>query len=116
MSFQLHPQIHEFDAQLRDQSTSLANVTDDIGEEEIPPEPISQLDEKLLEKLKTWRIRCAETNSIPAYMVAHNSALESLATIKPITPQQLVAVPGFGKMKVEKYGPEILAIIVDHGF
>jgi ATP-dependent exoDNAse (exonuclease V) alpha subunit len=114
MSFQLHPLIHEFDIQLRDHSAELASITDDIGEEEIPAEPVYELDEKLLEKLKNWRIQKAQANGIPAYMVAHNTALEALATIKPVTPQQLIVVPGFGKMKVEKYGLEIISIIAGH--
>lgn len=114
MSFQLHPLIHEFDVRLREHSAELATVTDDIGDEVIADQPTYELDDKLLEKLKIWRLRRAEINKIPAYMIAHNTALESLATLKPITPQQLIGVPGFGKSKVEKYGPEILTIIVEH--
>jgi ATP-dependent DNA helicase PIF1 len=114
MSFQLHPLIHEFDISLRDQSAELASETDDIGEEEVSAAPVYELDEKLLEKLKAWRLRRAQADGVAAYMVAHNAGLEVIATLKPLTPQQLIALPGFGKSKVEKYGPEILGIVADH--
>ena len=114
MSFQLHPLIHEFDASLREQSSELASITDDIGEEELSDTPIYELDKELLEKLKAWRLQRAKADEVAAYMIAHNAALDTLATSKPVTPQQLIALPGFGKSKVEKYGPEILGIIADH--
>jgi ATP-dependent DNA helicase PIF1 len=111
MALAMHPQIHDLDNQLRAASESLANITDDIAEEKAAATPI--LDEELLEFLKAWRLKRSRQDEIPPYMIAHNIALEAVATRKPATPQQLLSTPGFGASKVDKYGADILAIVSD---
>lgn len=110
----LHPLIHEFDASLRDQSSNLAAETEDISDEVETAAPAEELDELLLEKLKSWRARRAQADDVAAYMIAHNAGLEAVATAQPLTPQQLVSLPGFGSKKVEKYGTEILSLVAKH--
>jgi ATP-dependent DNA helicase PIF1 len=113
-AFQLHPQIHEFDHQLRQSSAAIAAITDDVADQEEVPEPVYELDPILFEKLKSWRLRRAQADGVAAYMIAHNAGLEAIASSKPVIPQQLLAVPGFGSRKVEAYGPEILGIVNKH--
>jgi ATP-dependent exoDNAse (exonuclease V) alpha subunit len=114
MAMQLHPDIFAFDAVLREASAALAGITEDVPEEvEIEPSE-SLLDEALLTKLKAWRLGRAQTDRLPAYIIAHDRALEALAIRPPLTPQQLLATPGFGAKKVENYGSEILRVIHRH--
>ncbi len=116
MALTMHSQIHDLDRQLRQLSTHLADDTDDIAEEIIAPkaEANANVDQELLAKLKTWRLQRAQTDSVPAYIIAHNTTLEAAAAAAPTTPQQLLALPGFGSRKVETYGPDILAVILSH--
>jgi ATP-dependent DNA helicase PIF1 len=114
MALNMHPQVHELDARLRRASTALGEITDDIGEEVIIEKTDPIVDEALFTKLKDWRFKRASADQVPAFMIAHNSALSGIAAAPPATPEQLLALPGFGKRKVETYGPDILAIVTAH--
>jgi len=111
----MHPQIYEFDADLRYSSDLLSDATDDIAAEVAAAPPAAPIvDEMLFAKLKQWRSRRANADKLPAYIIAHDAALSAVAASEPLNPQQLMAVPGFGSRKVETYGPDIIAIVIDH--
>lgn len=114
MALNMHPQIHELDARLRHASSQLSEITDDIGEEVIIERTEPIVDEALFTKLKDWRFERATADKVPAYIIAHNATLSGIAAAPPTTPEQLLALPGFGKKKVEAYGPDILAIVDAH--
>ncbi len=115
MAMQLHPDIFTFDTELRAASQTLAEQTSDVADEASEPEPeMPQPNEELLQKLKRWRLQRAQADSVPAYIIAHDRTLEALATNPPTTSQQLLATPGFGPAKVEKYGADLLAITGEH--
>lgn len=110
----MHPQIYELDEQLRLASEALAQITEDIGEETETQSSGKPIDQALYEALKNWRFDRAVADDVPSYVIAHNAALEAVAIAHPKTPQQLLALPGFGKTKVERYGDDILAIVAAH--
>lgn len=118
MAFTLNPQIYELDSRLLQASVNLAKITPDIADEQ--PESkrsnmASVVDQNLLSKLKNWRLARSRLDKVPPYIIAHNSTLEAIAsTSKPLTEQQLIAIPGFSSRKVEKYGAEVVAIIDAH--
>jgi ATP-dependent DNA helicase PIF1 len=118
MALTMHPEIYELDAWLRQQSELLAARTPDMVEEaaqtSTPSAGKLNMDDALFTKLKIWRQKRAQTENIPAYIIAHNAALEAVATKPPASPQQLLALPGFGSRKVEAYGSDILAIVSAH--
>lgn len=115
MAMAMHPQIHELDISLRRDSASLAASTEDIPEEvAAPPQTKPVIDEVLFTKLREWRVQRAQADNVPAFMVAPNTALSAVAAAMPTTPQQLLALSGFGSRKVEAYGPDILAIVTAH--
>jgi hypothetical protein len=114
VALQLHPDIYDFDARLRAASSMLADEIGDVSEVKVPEpsdtkDPVYDVD--LLETLRTWRVNRAADRKVPVFMIAHNKALEEIATRKPRTEQQLLAVKGIGKRFVEVYGPEVLALI-----
>jgi len=119
----MHPAVHELDQTLRQTSSQLASQTDDIGDEAEPESTrtaaaqaaaLSPADEQLFTKLKAWRSRRAQADSVPAYIIAHNTALSAVAAAKPTSARQLLALPGFGSRKVEAFGDEILAVVAGH--
>ncbi len=112
IALQLHPAIYEIDAELRTRSTALANITLDAPDEADEPKPAKPIvDEQLLSKLKEWRRKRAEADSVPAFIVAHDSVLTSLAASPPQSMAGLGATKGFGPKKVESYGTEILDVL-----
>jgi DNA helicase-2/ATP-dependent DNA helicase PcrA len=68
-------------------------------------------DTPLLGALRTWRTGRARADAVPAYVVAHDSTLSSIADARPTSLAALRRVKGMGPAKLEKYGPEILAVI-----
>ncbi len=65
----------------------------------------------LLEALQVWRRDRARQDAVPAYVVAHDSTLVAIAADRPQSISQLRRVKGMGPVKLDSYGPEILAIV-----
>lgn len=50
----------------------------------------------------------------PIYMVASNKTLKELATLLPLSPEQLLSISGFGEAKVNAFGNDFLSIIKNY--
>jgi DNA helicase-2/ATP-dependent DNA helicase PcrA len=72
-----------------------------------PAEP----DDPVYAALKKWRLQRATADDLPAYVVFHNSTLAEIAGRRPRDLSELGTVPGVGPTKLERYGPEVLAIL-----
>ena len=116
MALRMHPSIYEFDRELRKLSSVLSAITEDAADAiDIPDEPENaNLNRELLVELKQWRLKRAAADSVPAYVVAHDSTLELVATKLPSSSQSLLGLKGFGTAKVDKYGSDILKLVVKH--
>jgi ATP-dependent DNA helicase RecQ len=71
--------------------------------------PVDPADLGLLEALREWRIRASDGK--PAYTVAHNSTLESIAALRPGSLTELEKIKGIGPAFVERHGDNVLALI-----
>lgn len=65
----------------------------------------------VFERLKQWRTEKAETLKVPKFMVCHNSELINIAFHHPKNVAGLKKIKGFGDIKVEKYGEEIISVL-----
>lgn len=77
----------------------------------LAPPPGPSLDAALLDRLKEWRRRRASSDGLPPYVIAHDSHLESIASLRPTNPAELERCDGIGKSRLERYGDEILAVV-----
>lgn len=113
IALQLHPLIYEIDAELRQLSTALANITNDAPDEAVEETRSAKpvVDEELLARLKAWRRKRAEQDGVPAFIVAHDTVLAGLAANPPASIAQLRAAKGFGSKKVDTYGSEIIEVL-----
>jgi len=68
-------------------------------------------DAELFERLRTLRKKLADEAGMPAYIVFSDMTLKAMATTQPSTPSQMLAVPGVGPMKLERFGAAFLAEI-----
>jgi ATP-dependent DNA helicase RecQ len=68
-------------------------------------------DEELFSSLKTLRKRLAEQQGVPAYVVFSDATLAAMATRRPRTTEELLAITGVGQTKLHRYGAEFLATI-----
>lgn len=64
----------------------------------------------MLERLKAWRLAEARAQSVPAYVILHDSTLAEIARQRPHRVADLAAVPGIGARKLERYGEALLGI------
>lgn len=68
----------------------------------------SSVDDALFEQLREWRLRCAQRQKVPAFVVFTDATLTAIAEARPVDETALAAVPGVGKAKLERYGAEVL--------
>lgn len=71
------------------------------------PEP----DGDLVASLRAWRLETARTTGVPAYVILHDATIEALASLRPRTTDELLAVPGLGPVKAGRYGPSLLSLV-----
>jgi DNA helicase II / ATP-dependent DNA helicase PcrA len=69
----------------------------------------------VFEALKAWRATKARAANVPAYVIFNDATLVAIAESRPGTPRDLLALPGIGPVKVERHGPEVLAVVAEHG-
>ncbi len=70
----------------------------------------SSYDEAVYDALRRWRKERAAAEKVPAYCVFTDATLTALAEMRPVDVPGLVAVPGIGVAKVEKYGDDVLGL------
>jgi DNA helicase II / ATP-dependent DNA helicase PcrA len=67
-------------------------------------------DEVLLAKLTEWRRATARDQKVPAYVVFTDVTLQVIAERRPRSEAELVAVPGVGRVKLDRYGADVLRL------
>jgi DNA helicase-2/ATP-dependent DNA helicase PcrA len=70
----------------------------------------ADLDEALLARLTEWRQSTAARQKVPAFVVFTDVTLQVIAERPPRTEAELAGVPGVGRVKLDRYGAEVLAI------
>jgi DNA helicase-2/ATP-dependent DNA helicase PcrA len=71
-------------------------------------------DPAVVDALRSWRAAAARAAAVPPYVLLHDGTLTALATARPATLEELVAVPGIGQVKAARYGATLLAVVADH--
>jgi RecQ family ATP-dependent DNA helicase len=71
----------------------------------------ADVDEDLVTRLRSWRLHRSQADAVPAYVVLHDATLRELAAIRPQTLGELAGVKGFGPVKLERYGDDLLAVL-----
>jgi RecQ family ATP-dependent DNA helicase len=107
---------------LLEQAGALVEVTTDDGyrvlhvDPAVPPPRIRtgaavDVDEDVVERLRRWRSDRSREDAVPAYVVLHDATLQELAATRPKTRGELATVKGFGPVKLERYGDDLLQVL-----
>jgi ATP-dependent DNA helicase RecQ len=72
---------------------------------------VADVDESLITRLRSWRLERSQQDAVPAYVVLHDATLRELAALRPQSLAELAAVKGFGPVKVERYGEDLLTML-----
>lgn len=96
-----------------------SNVNDEIKEKHIENIKNNNFNKKVIKKsydkiitdLKEYRLNCSKKENIPSYIIFNDQTMYSLANARPKNIYQLTFIKGFGEVKIEKYGKDIINII-----
>ena len=87
----------------------------DVDEEEPQSGGInSVLDQELYVALKDLRAKKAKQKNLPPYVIFQDVSIEQMATMYPITIEELKNIQGVGDGKAKRYGKEFLDVIKKH--
>ena len=97
---------------IKRQEDGIKKICDAILKYQVKQESVKEnKDECLYLELKEYRNRKRIEENVEAYFVFNNETLDDLINKKPKTNEELYKVVGFGKIKTDKYGSEIIKII-----
>ena len=95
-------------------------IVEDVDFEEVEEEIESSggasfaVDPALYSMLKSLRKKMAKNLEVPPYVIFQEASLEAMATIYPVTLDELQNIPGVGAGKAKKYGKEFCQLIKTH--
>jgi len=69
-------------------------------------------DEELFQRLRTLRKELADRQGVPAYIVFSDKVLREMAARRPAGASEMLAVPGVGPAKLDRYGDAFLRELV----
>ena len=84
--------------------TSAMNLNERVG-----------VDEGLFQKLRRVRERLAAKEFVPAYIVFSDATLRDMCNKRPSDEEEMLAISGVGKYKMDKYGEAFLEAIAEFG-
>ncbi len=95
-------------------------ITEDIDFDEVEEEAPMRgggscaVDPALYTMLKDLRKKLSKQLEVPPYVIFQDPSLEAMATIYPVTLEELQNIPGVGAGKAKRYGEEFCKLIKRH--
>ena len=95
-------------------------ITEDNDFEEVEDEAPARgggscaVDPALYSMLKDLRKKLSKKLNVPPYVIFQDPSLEAMATIYPVTLDELHNIPGVGAGKAKRYGEEFCVLIKKH--
>jgi superfamily I DNA/RNA helicase len=86
----------------------LARARDAKG---LPPVETDPLVGPVAERLTQWRRRLARASGVPTQVLLHDATLQLLAERRPRTIEELLTVPGVGRVKAARFGSALLEVL-----
>jgi len=67
--------------------------------------------ETLFDALRAWRSTQAKAQSVPPYVIFHDTVLREIAAVRPASLDELGQIKGVGASKLQRYGEGVLGIL-----
>ena len=90
------------------------NEFNDDDEDDMSEGQGSALDPTLYAMLKDLRRKVAKRLNLPPYVIFMDGSLEQMATVYPVTLEELQNIQGVGAGKAKKFGKEFVELIKKH--
>jgi ATP-dependent DNA helicase RecQ len=65
--------------------------------------------------LRAWRMAEAKAQSIPPYVIFHDTVLRDIAAVRPQNLEELSQIKGVGASKLQRYGTRVLVVLAEAG-
>jgi ATP-dependent DNA helicase RecQ len=72
---------------------------------------LDEAGQRLFESLRLWRAETARSQGVPAYVILHDRSLREIANRRPASPVELLAIPGIGQAKANRYSEALLRLV-----
>lgn len=106
---------HKFQKEPEEFYVSEDNDFDDAPDEMgIPGAGGGEIDPALFHALSDLRKKMSKKLNVPPYIIFQDPSLEAMATVYPITIEELQNIPGVGAGKAKRYGKEFCDLIRKH--
>jgi ATP-dependent DNA helicase RecQ len=69
----------------------------------------------MFEALRQWRATEARSQSVPPYVIFHDSVLRDIAAVRPAGLDELGQIKGVGASKLARYGARVLGVVLGAG-
>jgi ATP-dependent DNA helicase RecQ len=69
----------------------------------------------LFDRLRALRRQIADAEGVPAYIVFSDAVLRDMALRVPKSERELLAIPGVGPAKLQRYGERFLSLLASGG-
>ncbi len=77
----------------------------------LPAVELDAGDQALFEALRQRRLQLAREQSVPPYVIFHDSTLRELASRRPCSDAELRDISGIGEQKLARFGQDFIAVI-----
>ncbi len=84
-----------------------------LEKQEVKEKKSKSIANSLFEILRKLRYEISKDEEVPAYVIFSDAALRQMETERPMSDQELLAIDGVGKAKLEKYGDAFIKAIID---
>jgi ATP-dependent DNA helicase RecQ len=71
-------------------------------------------DQRLFDAMRAKRLELARAQNVPPYVIFHDKVLLELAARRPSSLAAMSQISGIGESKLERYGPDFLAVLSQH--
>lgn len=72
---------------------------------------VASIHQELFKELKALRMRFADENGVPPYVIFHDATLTEMCERRPSELAELQFIPGVGEKKLKQYGESFLKVI-----
>jgi ATP-dependent DNA helicase RecQ len=81
------------------------------GDASAPAADLPEEAQELFQALRAERTKIAREQGVPPYVVFQDATLKAMATKRPTSLGAMIALPGIGQAKLDRYGEAFLAVL-----
>ena len=67
-----------------------------------------------IDSLRALRREIAAARGVAAFVILHDSTLRELASVRPVTAEELRSIRGMGERKLADFGAQLIECIAKH--